>query len=124
MRRHELRHIAAVQRKARYVGGGRRFGYLLQDSVAAALRVEVGVGRLAQVARAGHEWFLEIGHVVVGKQGRREERVLNLLVVGIEYSHGQRQHERSCALCDDGVESHAHVAQDKLAVLHNLRGER
>jgi hypothetical protein len=50
--------------------------------------------------------------------------VLNLLVVGIEYSHGQRQHERSCALCDDGVESHAHVAQDKLAVLHNLRGER
>lgn len=50
--------------------------------------------------------------------------MLNLLVVGIEYSHGQRQHERSCALCDDGVESHAHVAQDKLAVLHNLRGER
>eukprot|EP00964_Phaeocystis_antarctica_P097449 scaffold63559_cov75-Phaeocystis_antarctica.AAC.11 len=120
VRRHERRHIAAVQRKARHVGGGGRLGYLLQGSVAAALRIEVGVGCRTQIARAGHEWRREVGHVVVGKQGRREQRVRNLLVIGIEYSHGQRQNKRSCALCDDGVECHAHVAQNELAVLHNL----
>ena len=47
----------------------------------------------------------------------------NLRAAGIEYSYGQRQHKRSCALRDDGVECQAHVAQDELAVVHDLLGE-
>lgn len=64
--------------------------------------------------------------IVVKQVSRREgaeQRVWNLRAAGIEYSYGQRQHKRSCALRDDGVECQAHVAQDELAVVHDLLGE-
>ena len=127
MGRHELRHVAPVQLKPLNVRRRCLLGYLLQAVItAAALRGKVGVGFDARVAHARRKWPLEIVHVIVVKQFRREQRVwslLNLRAAGIEYSYGQRQHKRSCALRDDGVECQAHVAQDELAVVHDLLGE-
>ena len=127
MGRHELRHVAPVQLKPLNVRRRCLLGYLLQAVItAAALRGKVGVGFDARVAHARRKWPLEIVHVIVvkhWKQVRREQRVWNLRAAGIEYSYGQRQHKRSCALRDDGVECQAHVAQDELAVVHDLLGE-
>ena len=124
MGRHELRHVAPVQLKPLNVRRRCLLGYLLQAVItAAALRGKVGVGFDALVTHARSKWPLEIVHVIVVKQVRREQRVWNLRAAGIEYSYGQRQHKRSCALRDDGVECQAHVAQDELAVVHDLLGE-